>query len=75
MALVGKSGSGKSTLASLIPRFYEPDSGEILLDGEPLGRYRLSALRRQIALVTQQVTLFNDTLENNIAYGSLSGDS
>ena len=72
VALVGKSGSGKSTLASLIPRFYEPDSGEILLDGHPISDYRLESLRRQIALVTQEVTLFNDTLGNNIAYGDLS---
>lgn len=72
VALVGKSGSGKSTLASLIPRFYEPTAGEILLDGRPLASYALSSLRRQIALVTQQVTLFNDTLERNIAYGALA---
>ena len=71
VALVGKSGSGKSTLASLLPRFYEPQSGEIRLDGERLDRYTLATLRRQIALVTQQVTLFNDTLERNIAYGDL----
>ena len=71
VALVGRSGSGKSTLASLIARFYEPTSGTILLDGEPLSRYRLACLRRQIALVPQQVTLFNDTLVNNIAYGGL----
>lgn len=72
VALVGRSGSGKSTLASLIPRFYEPTAGEILLDGRPLSSYTLSSLRRQIALVTQQVTLFNDTLERNIAYGALA---
>ena len=71
VALVGRSGSGKSTLASLIARFYEPTSGAILLDGEPLERYRLACLRRQIALVPQHVTLFNDTLVNNIAYGGL----
>ena len=71
VALVGRSGSGKSTLASLIARFYEPTSGTILLDGEPLGRYRLACLRRQIALVPQHVTLFNDTLVDNIAYGGL----
>jgi subfamily B ATP-binding cassette protein MsbA len=73
VALVGRSGSGKTTIASLIPRFYEPTGGEILLDGVPLPRYRLEALRSQIALVTQQVTLFNDTLERNIAYGALAG--
>jgi ATP-binding cassette, subfamily B, bacterial MsbA len=72
VALVGRSGSGKSTLASLIPRFYDPEQGTILLDGEPLDSYRLASLRRQIALVTQQVTLFNDTLERNIAYGALA---
>ncbi|HEX7037000.1 MAG TPA: lipid A export permease/ATP-binding protein MsbA [Pseudomonadales bacterium] len=71
VALVGRSGSGKSTLASLIPRFYEPTAGEILLDGRPLSSYTLASLRRQIALVTQQVTLFNDTIERNIAYGAL----
>ena len=73
VALVGRSGAGKTTLASLIARFYEPTSGRILLDGEPLASYRLSCLRRQIALVTQDVTLFNDTLANNIAYGALAG--
>lgn len=73
VALVGRSGSGKSTLANLIPRFYELDSGEILLDGIPLDQITLRSLRDQIALVTQQVTLFNDTLAKNIAYGSLEG--
>ena len=72
VALVGRSGSGKSTLASLIPRFYEPGSGDILLDGRPLADYTLASLRRQIALVNQHVTLFNDTLERNIAYGALA---
>ena len=72
VALVGKSGSGKSTLASLIPRFYESTSGEILVDGEPVSSYSLESLRRQIALVTQQVTLFNGSLQSNIAYGSLA---
>jgi subfamily B ATP-binding cassette protein MsbA len=72
VALVGKSGSGKSTIASLIPRFYDVDSGEILLDGKPLNAYSLRGLRDQIALVTQQITLFNDTLERNVAYGSLA---
>jgi subfamily B ATP-binding cassette protein MsbA len=75
VALVGRSGSGKSTLASLIPRFYEPDGGEILLDGTPIRNYTLESLRKQIALVTQEVTLFNDTLANNIAYGGLSDAS
>ena len=75
VALVGPSGAGKSTLASLIARFYEPASGRILLDGKPLASYRLSCLRRQIALVTQELTLFNDTLANNVAYGGLAGAS
>jgi subfamily B ATP-binding cassette protein MsbA len=74
-ALVGRSGSGKSTLASLIPRFYEPNSGSILLDGAPLGDYQLASLREQIALVGQQVVLFNDSIGHNIAYGALAGAS
>ncbi|MCF6781797.1 lipid A export permease/ATP-binding protein MsbA [Stutzerimonas stutzeri] len=73
VALVGRSGSGKSTLANLIPRFYHHDQGQILLDGVEVGDYRLRNLRRHIALVTQQVTLFNDTVANNIAYGDLAG--
>ena len=70
-ALVGRSGSGKSSLVSLIPRFYEPTSGEILLDGKPLGDYTLQSLRRQIAWVGQMPTLFDDSIAHNIAYGSL----
>lgn len=73
VALVGRSGSGKSTLASLIPRFYHHDQGQILLDGLDVEDYTLRNLRRHIALVTQHVTLFNDTVRNNIAYGDLSG--
>jgi subfamily B ATP-binding cassette protein MsbA len=68
VALVGRSGSGKSTLASLITRFYDIDSGEILLDGHDLRDYTLSSLRNQVALVSQNVHLFNDTIANNIAY-------
>ena len=71
-AIVGRSGSGKSTLIKLIPRFYEPDGGEILLDGRPLHDYRLGDLRRQIALVGQQVMLFDDTIAANIAYGEMA---
>ena len=71
VALVGRSGSGKTTLASLIPRFYELQDGRILLDGQDIRSYEMRALRKQIALVSQQVTLFNDTLRNNIAYGDL----
>lgn len=73
VALVGRSGSGKSTLANLIPRFYHHEHGRILLDGVEVEEYKLRNLRRHIALVTQQVTLFNDTVANNIAYGDLAG--
>lgn len=73
VALVGRSGSGKSTLASLVPRFYHHEQGHILLDGVDVEDYTLRNLRRHIALVTQQVTLFNDTVANNIAYGDLAG--
>lgn len=73
VALVGRSGSGKSTLANLVPRFYQHDNGSILLDGIPIEDYRLHNLRRHIALVTQHVTLFNDSISNNIAYGDLAG--
>lgn len=71
VALVGASGGGKSTLVNLVPRFYGHQQGEILLDGVEINRYRLKNLRKQIALVTQHVTLFNDTIANNIAYGAL----
>ena len=72
VALVGRSGSGKSTLASLIPRFYDVERGAVCIDGRPVQEYAKDNLRRQIALVSQQVTLFNDTLAANIAYGALS---
>ena len=75
VALVGHSGSGKTTLANLIPRFYDVKEGAILLDDQPLNEYALTSLREQISFVTQQVTLFNDTIENNIAYGALSKHS
>jgi subfamily B ATP-binding cassette protein MsbA len=73
VALVGRSGSGKSTLANLIARFYNHDSGHILIDGVDVEDYTLRNLRRHIALVTQQVVLFNDTVAGNIAYGDLAG--
>ena len=73
VALVGRSGSGKSTLASLIPRFYHHEQGQILLDGVDVEEFSLRNLRRHIALVPQQVPLFNDTVANNIAYGDLAG--
>ncbi len=72
VALVGSSGSGKSTLVSLIPRFYNHQGGRILLDGVEINDYALANLRGQISLVSQQVTLFNDTVYNNIAYGELA---
>ena len=71
-ALVGHSGSGKTSLAGLLPRFYGYDEGHILLDGQELSEYRLEDLRSQIALVSQDVVLFNDTIAGNIAYGALS---
>ena len=73
VALVGRSGSGKSTIASLLTRFYDISEGEILLDGINIQDYRLMALRRQFALVSQNVHLFNDTVANNIAYAA-AGD-
>ncbi|MFT3789637.1 MAG: lipid A export permease/ATP-binding protein MsbA [Rudaea sp.] len=74
-ALVGRSGSGKSSLVALVPRFHEPTSGEIRLDGTPLADYRLADLRAQIAWVGQHVVLFNDTIARNIAYGALADAS
>lgn len=71
VALVGRSGSGKSTLVSLLPRFYEYTGGDIRIDGRSLKDFSLKALRSQIALVTQNVVLFNDTIAANIAYGAL----
>ena len=70
-AIVGRSGSGKSTLIKLIPRFYEAEAGQILLDGQPIDDYRLADLRRQIALVGQQVMLFDGSVEANVAYGEM----
>jgi subfamily B ATP-binding cassette protein MsbA len=72
IALVGQSGSGKTTLVNLIPRFYSHSEGEILLDGTDVNDYKLANLRSHIALVSQKVTLFNDTVYNNIAYGALA---
>ena len=69
VALVGQSGSGKTTIATLLPRFYELQQGKITLDGIDIAEISLTSLRRQIALVSQHVTLFNDTMANNIAYG------
>ncbi len=75
VALVGKSGSGKTTLANLIPRFYDYQSGTIEIDGDPLGDIQLESLRGNIALVNQQVVLFEGSIADNIAYGMLEGCS
>jgi ATP-binding cassette, subfamily B, bacterial MsbA len=69
VALVGPSGSGKTTLANLLPRFIEPTSGALLLDGHPISDWQLGALRRQFAMVSQDVVMFNDTLAANVALG------
>lgn len=69
VALVGRSGSGKTTISNLLPRFYEIEQGDILIDGHNIKDCTLSSLRQQIAIVSQQVVLFNDTIANNIAYG------
>jgi subfamily B ATP-binding cassette protein MsbA len=69
MALVGPSGAGKSTLVNLIPRFFDVTSGRILVDGHDIRDFSLGSLRRQVAQVTQETILFNDTVRNNIAYG------
>jgi len=73
VALVGRSGSGKSTLVNLLPRFYDVERGAILIDDVNIQEYSLKSLRNYIAYVGQEVTLFNDTVANNIAYGSTNG--
>ncbi len=70
IAIVGRSGSGKSTLVSLLPRFYDPDSGQVLLDGVDLREYRLRDLRMQLSLVSQEVMLVDDSIRNNIAFSA-----
>ncbi len=74
VALVGMSGGGKSTIADLIPRFYDATEGAIYIDGVDIRQYTLKSLRQQIAIVTQHTFLFNDTVRNNIAYGSAHTD-
>tara|TARA_E500000178_G_scaffold274129_1_gene272637 strand:- start:1649 stop:3379 length:1731 start_codon:yes stop_codon:yes gene_type:complete len=71
-ALVGHSGAGKSTILNLIPRFYEPISGKILIDNQPINEYSLKSLRNNISLVSQDVSLFDDTIKNNIRYSKLT---
>lgn len=73
VALVGSSGAGKTTLANLVPRFYAPTRGRVLLDGHDLEALTLASLRANIALVSQDVVLFNDTVSANIAYGMMNG--
>ena len=75
IALVGASGSGKSTLTSLIPRMYELQDGQILIDGTDIREYKLSEIRDLIAFVSQDIFLFNDTIATNIAYGNLNNSS
>ena len=75
VAIVGRSGSGKSTLVSLLPRFHDPDSGQVLLDGVDIRRYRLPELRRQQALVSQDVMLVDDSIRNNIAFSAPRADA
>jgi len=72
-AIVGRSGSGKSTLIKMIPRFYEPESGQVLLDGHPIEEYKLEDLRRQVAMVSQRVILFDASIADNVAYGEMQG--
>jgi subfamily B ATP-binding cassette protein MsbA len=74
VAIVGSSGAGKTTLVNLLPRFYDPAEGRILIDGRDIRSLRLESLRKQIAVVTQDVILFNDTIRANIAYGDPSAD-
>jgi subfamily B ATP-binding cassette protein MsbA len=73
VALVGPSGAGKSTLAALVPRFYHPTRGRVTLDGHDIESLTLASLRANIALVSQEVVLFNDTVAANIAYGAMNG--
>ncbi len=75
VALVGASGAGKTTLAHLVPRFYSPTRGRVMLDGHDLEALTLASLRANIALVSQDVVLFNDTVAANIAYGAMNGAS
>jgi subfamily B ATP-binding cassette protein MsbA len=70
IALVGPSGGGKSTLADLVPRFYDPTDGDVLIDGKSIRDYEIESLRKHMGVVTQESILFNDTIFNNIAFGN-----
>jgi subfamily B ATP-binding cassette protein MsbA len=70
-ALVGHSGSGKSTILNLIPRFYNATSGDIKIDDQSINNLSINSLRKEISLVSQDTTLFDDTIKNNIAYANL----
>ena len=70
-ALVGHSGSGKSTILNLIPRFYNVDSGDIFIDNQSIYQTKIKSLRQKISLVSQDTTLFDDTIKNNIAYANI----
>lgn len=72
VALAGPSGSGKTTLVNLLPRFFDPTGGYILVDGVPLPEYSIHALRSRVAMVSQDVTLFNNSIANNVAYGQIT---
>jgi len=75
VALVGSSGSGKTSLVNLVPRFYEPTAGRLFIDGHDITTLTLASLRAQIALVSQDVLLFDDTVAANVAYGAMTGAS
>jgi len=75
LAIVGRSGSGKSTLMALLPRFYDPSAGAVLIDGVDIREYALHDLRAQLSLVTQDVVLFNDTIANNIRFGNATASA
>ena len=75
VALVGPSGGGKSTILNLIPRFYDPSSGKITIDGQDISNIKLSSLRKEIALVSQDIILFDDTIKNNLTFGNFEADN
>ena len=67
-SLVGHSGSGKSTILNLIPRFYDPETGDITIDGQSIYKSTIESLRNEVSMVSQETTLFDDTIKNNIKY-------